>query len=493
METDLFAETIDLNNVSAREAIGNHVFFLKDPNGALDFQKILSIGFQDQFLPSKEKIPNFGFTSNVYWIKFNIKNTTSVKRWFLQIGYPKIDSIKFFYRKNSENWEKIATGDMEIFLKRPVLHRTFLFPLELQQDDLAEIYIRFESEGSHQYPMFLVPQETFIHNDRTETFIFGIYYGIVIILAIYNLVLFFLVKDRSYLYYFLYITGFGIVMMNLNGISYQIFWPEFPGWENRSLPFFIGWTFFWSLQFSRKFLNTKALSLLLNRLFLSLMFCMLLLAVISLFISYRLSINLSAILVICFSILIFVGGFDSLNKRYRPARYFLAAWFIFLLGMFLYSFKAFGFIMYNFFTDYGLQIGSALEMSLLSLGLGDRIQHINQEKQKAQLLAFENEKLYHKSKITSQRLELELLKKNIEPHFLLNSINATIIWMEENPEKAVTLLNSLADELRTILKISSEKFIAAEEEINLCRSHLSVMGLRHDKDFLLDISGNFSN
>jgi LytS/YehU family sensor histidine kinase len=89
----------------------------------------------------------------------------------------------------------------------------------------------------------------------------------------------------------------------------------------------------------------------------------------------------------------------------------------------------------------------------------------------------------------SARLEIELLKKNIQPHFLLNSLNSIIAWLEEEPKTAAKLVNALADELGMLLRISSLKTISLEEEIRLCRIHLQVMGLRQDKTYSLEHTG----
>lgn len=91
--------------------------------------------------------------------------------------------------------------------------------------------------------------------------------------------------------------------------------------------------------------------------------------------------------------------------------------------------------------------------------------------------------------LQSARLEIEILKKNIQPHFLLNSLSSIIAWLEEEPKTAARLVNALADELGILLRISSQKTILLKEEIDLCRLHLQVMGLRQDKTYSLEDTG----
>ncbi len=98
-------------------------------------------------------------------------------------------------------------------------------------------------------------------------------------------------------------------------------------------------------------------------------------------------------------------------------------------------------------------------------------------------------RIHGETEIRSARLEIELLKKNIQPHFLLNSLNSIIAWLEEEPKTAVRLVNALAEELEILLKVSAEQTIPMDEEIRLCRTHLQLMGLRQDKSYRMEAQG----
>lgn len=91
--------------------------------------------------------------------------------------------------------------------------------------------------------------------------------------------------------------------------------------------------------------------------------------------------------------------------------------------------------------------------------------------------------------LRAARLEIELLKKSIQPHFLMNTLTAVIEWIEEDPPQGVRFLEALADELRIFAEVSGEKLIAARRELELCRSHLAVMSCRKGTRFALDADG----
>jgi hypothetical protein len=96
---------------------------------------------------------------------------------------------------------------------------------------------------------------------------------------------------------------------------------------------------------------------------------------------------------------------------------------------------------------------------------------------------------YQETHLKAARLEIELLKNNIQPHFLLTSLRSITDWLEKEPKMAARLVNALASELRMMLKMTSERVVSLGEEIALCRTHLEVMGLRRHRPLALDTRG----
>ena len=131
-------------------------------------------------------------------------------------------------------------------------------------------------------------------------------------------------------------------------------------------------------------------------------------------------------------------------------------------------------------TVYGYFNGWLLGLAALNIFITIAIAHqINDQR-----------KLFHKSELKTTRLELELLKKHIQPHFLLNSLNSIMAWVEEEPEVATKLITELSQELRLLMSFAGERKIALSQEIKLCRVHLGVMSLRQEKDFKLTVTGS---
>ncbi|HUI91773.1 MAG TPA: histidine kinase [Chitinivibrionales bacterium] len=129
------------------------------------------------------------------------------------------------------------------------------------------------------------------------------------------------------------------------------------------------------------------------------------------------------------------------------------------------------FISFQKRVEYAWALGFCGLIVLLTVSLSRQMAEQNRKRQESEL--------------KSARLELELLKKHIQPHFLLNSLNSIIAWLEENPATATRLVNALAEELRLVLDFSKEKLVPIADEFRLCRLHLEVMGLRRDKQYTL--------
>lgn len=82
------------------------------------------------------------------------------------------------------------------------------------------------------------------------------------------------------------------------------------------------------------------------------------------------------------------------------------------------------------------------------------------------------------AELASARMELEVLKKNIQPHFLLNTLATIVETIEQEPKTAVALVTALAGEFRILSRVAGEKLIPLAQELELCREHLAVMSLR---------------
>ena len=91
--------------------------------------------------------------------------------------------------------------------------------------------------------------------------------------------------------------------------------------------------------------------------------------------------------------------------------------------------------------------------------------------------------------LRAARLEIALLQKSIQPHFVMNTLTAAMEWIEQSPDKGVRFLEAFAEHLRIFAEVSADVSIPMAREIALCRAHLMVMSGRKGTRFVLRTEG----
>nr|WP_262915657.1 7TM-DISM domain-containing protein [Niabella ginsengisoli] len=202
--------------------------------------------------------------------------------------------------------------------------------------------------------------------------IFGLYIGLILVMVLYNLFLYFSTKDKSYFYYVLYMVFVGITQAMLQGYTFRFLWPNLPILNNYAailVPFFNGIA---ALEFIRNFLNLKSVSKRFNKgifWFEAFYSISLVLGIMGMFRSAQIAVQSAA-----FFTAFYVLGICSLlaYKKIQGAKTLLIAWSVFLCSVIIFVLRNVGILPYNNLTFYALQIGSAIEAVLLSLALADR-------------------------------------------------------------------------------------------------------------------------
>jgi len=324
--------------------------------------------------------PTFGFQDGAYWFYLPAVNRHPEEpRWLLVQEYALSDQIDLYVRYPDGRIDHHASGDHQPFANRFIRYRYPNFRLDLPYGEPVELLLRVESESSMQVPLVLYTPKAFAELMRDAQFSTGLYYGIVLALLFYNFVLWIMLRDPGYGWYLLHTGAFGLVLFTLNGYGFEYFWPNWPWLADASVPLSICLALIGMQQFSRSFLELKERWPAGNLVSVALIGFFVLLGIASFWLPYSTSTPLASKAVLFGVIWIIVAAVVMLRRGYRPARLFLLAWSLFLLGTAMFTLLAFGLVPRNFWTQNGVQIGSALEMLLLSLALGSRYAGLRNE------------------------------------------------------------------------------------------------------------------
>ncbi len=431
----LAIEPVVLSEGKEEYALGTALEYLEDAGGSWNIGQVSSADFNNKFIKNTKEVPNFGFTRSRFWGRFKIKNSTvTFKESLIEISYPHLDEIEFYIFDGAGKMRSQKTGRRLPFSQRQIKDRFFLIPLNLEPSSEKYVYFRIETGSVMQFPVKVWLKNAYIEKVSSGQYIMGLYYGIMIVMIIYNLFVFLSIRDKSYLYYIFFVLGFSMFQITLNGYSYQFF-SYFNAWTaEHGLPTFIGFTGMWMCFFTNDYLKLAAharkLYFTING-FTGLFFISIFL---SLFLPYRLTVQITAGLAMAGMALLITAGTVSLIKNYRPARYYMLAFITLLVGAIIYGAMSFGLLPSTFVTIYAIQIGSALEVTLLSLGLADRINIMKLETEKAQREAMTQlENNIRLKEEWTRELEIQVQDRTAE----LQSANETLAGQKKEIESIV--------------------------------------------------------
>jgi serine phosphatase RsbU (regulator of sigma subunit) len=214
---------------------------------------------------------------------------------------------------------------------------------------------------------------------RTERIASGIFFGVIAALVCYNLFLFISLRDRSYLYYFLYLVHISLFIAAYQGMGFEYLWPDRPGWNRDIMYALVGLAMCFAILFTRSFLDTPGTVPRLDRVLVAIAA----LAVIGSVGSYwNVLIGDRIAYIVCVSLLItcFTAGILSWLGGFLPARYYLTAWSVLIISSFVYILDALGVYRYPGISSMNtLKFGVTCEALLLSLGLASRIKILDQQ------------------------------------------------------------------------------------------------------------------
>ncbi|MBS3666441.1 MULTISPECIES: diguanylate cyclase [Halomonadaceae] len=355
---------------------------------------------------------NFGYTRSEVWLRAQVRNDSpSPQRWIVEFEYPFLDYVTLHILRQQRN-DVLRSGSAVPVEQRALSHRQAVFPLELDAFETVTLYTHVAASGSKMLSYNLLTPEAFYSQNDRHNFWLATYFGMLLAMGLYNLLLFFGLKERIFLHYSLFVAGFGLAILAFNGIGTLMFW-SFLG-ENTSRLVALGFTFASTMAtlFAQSFLNTEiycprwhqVLNTFRSYCWLAVIASLLLPIPVALHIMDVTGFMAALLLLIC-------GSYCSL-RRLPSARLFVFAWSLFLLGAGVFALRNLGILPANFITLHGIQIGSALEMLLLSFALASRFNKLKRQKERAQaamLAALKKQEAVLEQKVATRTRALEHL------------------------------------------------------------------------------------
>ncbi|PHV13416.1 hypothetical protein CSQ89_00590 [Chitinimonas sp. BJB300] len=327
---------------------------------------------------------NFGLSRSAFWLKLTLRNpsNTSLDR-LIEIAYAHHDKLVLYQPGPDGRYHGLHSGGELPFAERPYPSRFFVLPVTLPAGAEQTLYLRMASDSSMDIPIKLWSHSAFEQHQLIDYIGQALYFGMAMAMGLFNLLLFLVLRDRSYLLYVGFVVAAALSLACYNGVAYEFLWPASPRWAKTSTMIFFAMSTWLLLLFMRNLLETeryvprfdKALKVfaLINPL-----------QVLGLMLAFRSTLPIAILIDSVTMLMLLVTSIACVFKGQRSAKYFLAAFSFLILAAAMTGMRSFGVLPTNFLTVNGMQFGSALEMLLLAFALAERFNAIRLEKEKAQ-------------------------------------------------------------------------------------------------------------
>ena len=363
-----------------------HALYYIDTSNSLSVDELLKNDSTIPWETNGKDDPNFGFLSHPVWLKIPIVNqNANIDEWAIEIAYPQLDAVDvYFVGANGTLINHFTGGDSRSVSSQLFNHPHIVFPAELFPYEPVTLYLKVQTEGANQIPISLWQWDAFNFHSLTHFLVQGLFYGMVLIMAMYNFVVWTTERQSIYLSYAVYIIFFTIFQTSISGIGFQYVWPNH-AWLNQYItPVSLSLLLASLSLFIRSFFDTQTRFLKMDKVLVYSIFTCTVMAFISIPLPYHYAILICALITSMFALYVIFIAFYMLKVNHPSSRYFALAWGIFIGGAILLTANKFGFIPITSASEYGLQFGAGLEIMFLSLALADRMARTQKDKIKAQ-------------------------------------------------------------------------------------------------------------
>ncbi|TAK77750.1 MAG: diguanylate cyclase [Aquabacterium sp.] len=376
---------LELRPGQAETVLSTQAEVLEDPTGRLD---LAGAQAASRWTAHRKPTFNFGFTRSAWWVRLRLHNAGDVAlSRVVDSGSVLQDYLSFYVVRAGAAPQATHSGDRRAFGIRPLDARAPAIPLQLAPGETVDVYLRLDThDGLHEaLALKLWEPGAYARVQQNENLVFGLYFGALLSVLIYNLFLWISTRQRSFGCYSAYVCAFLVWGVIFRGYALQYLWPRWPVLNNQVLPLAAAACYCTFGLFAMSYLDTRRNARPWQQRLLAWGTAGNALGALpALFDWYAPTFALS----IPFGVMLIVAavsaGTTLLRAGSRPARYFSLAFALLTLGVFLYYMRVLGLLPSNAVTENCLQIGSALEVVLLSFGLADQMNELRAARLRAE-------------------------------------------------------------------------------------------------------------
>jgi hypothetical protein len=481
---------------------GAKIAYLEDKSGKLSIQDIQQKSAQNQFISSNTEVFARPASQSVYWFKINVQNHSQEHIW-LEVGSTFAWYLDFYFPGQNKQYQVHQTGARLPYSSRFYSVNLFWLPLNKAGETYTKTYyLRVATQLPYELPFQVGSLQALHKNNRYHDFVTAGFVGVLLIMFLYNIFLFFYLRDYLYLLYSFYLFWSIIDTPFLNNypfiqyilrdyVSIDWWWQYFFFWY--SIPFlFIGYFCIGYLHLGEKLpIVKRIIQIELIILFGGFIFLQAIgTQIVNLITPFQL-INL------LFYFTCLFASIYLLFKRDKQARFFTLGWTFMIASVFVYVMVINGVLPFNIISRNAIYFGIVLEIWMFSLALGDRINILRKEKERSQkellrqtqenarLISEQNAMLTQK--VAEKTVELNqkndrLEQANHEISTINEELTANVEELTSNLEvikQQKELIENQQDEIKHINRNLEEKIKARTAQLQFQNEKLKVYAFKN--------------
>lgn len=380
-----------LGKGKARVSLAGHLEVLADPDGALNIDQVSSPGGASRFRPLEGDTVNQGITDATYWFRFSVRPARvgqaggGSEGWSLYLDNPSMFMAQLYVSApvSGDGWRRPQALDRGL---TPVgMPNRFLVYRLPDPDRGYTVYLRVAAQPVLMFTPEILSEQALLTRYTRQILLFGVYGGTILALALYNLFIFFSIRDRAYLWYVLTIISFALLHTSLGGFLVLLA-PHSASniWAQASL-FFLAVSAMCRAMFARHYLLTPWQAPRANRVLWLFLALFGVLAITSWLLPLRpLVLRGFSVLGTLFPLVLVVVGWLRWRGGFSPAKFFLLPYMFTGAGAVVMSLTVLNLIPWPHAGFVVHQIGEGLEAVLLSFALGYRIKTLQRQRAAAE-------------------------------------------------------------------------------------------------------------
>lgn len=352
----------------------------EDPRGEWDAGTAFNQQSRGAFRLNQPPTTSLGFREGAIWYHAVLYNRShAANLWLLSNEYALLDRMDTYVRYADGRIERHESGNAIAFHTRSAPYRHPNAWLELPRGQPVELMVRVQSAGAMQVPLTLWSPSGFAAHTAREQALTGLYVGVLLAMVFYNLVMWASLRDGSHGWYAAHIATVAAALLVMQGTAYQYAWPSSPHYAALAVPWALCAASAAMVMLARSFLELPERWRTGHWLALLVAGACVATAAAAMVAPYTLVLQVSMALAVAALAMVTTAIGVVLVRGYTPAIPFMAAWLPFLVGAVLFGAAMIGWSDHSVTFERALQVGSTLEMLLMSVVLGYRYAGLRDE------------------------------------------------------------------------------------------------------------------